>query len=454
MTGFVAALVILAAPPAPLPPTWVEVAADNTPLSEVLASLEKQAGFPVRVADSPDAGNRKVTLATGKVPFWEAAERVAVAARMHADVVPPPATDPGVMLFANDLPRDRLTTPVPDVGPDVLTGLVRGSARVEGDLRTRHPGAVVFRPGRRGGDSPAVAAGAVRVRAVPFPALPTFAADTIPVVLHFACEPTYVWKGVTGVEVTRAVAGERELDADPVDGPVVVRAVAVEDGAAATVVGRDVKPAAGEGSFPAPALALIRLAAPADGPAVRKLTALEGEVRGEVWGPAEDLGAAAVGKPGKVTRTTGRHGVTFEVLYTAATADAPAHLTVVLASDPRTVRPVGGDPWPLTAFLMAGGTTDGEPLTLTDGKPRPEPVREAFGLSVADAGGEPFDLSVTANKYQIAAAAHTQVVTFALATTAAKPKPPAAVRLRGGVATPVRVPFTLADVPVAAGAKK
>jgi hypothetical protein len=425
-----------------------------------LTSLEQQTGYSLRVVDSPDAGNRLVTLRTGRVPFWQAVEQVALAARMRADAVPPPATDPGILVFVNDLPRDRLTTPISEVGPEVLTGLLRGSARLEGELRTRHAGAVVFRPGRRGSESLAQAVGAIRVRAVSFPGLPAYPPDLIPVILHLACEPRYVWKGVTGVEIVQASDETgHELDCDPVDGPVVLRAVGLpDDGAVATLISRDIKPAAGEGSFPAPALAFVKLSVPEAGSPVRRLATLRGEIRGEVWDAPEDIGVAAVGKPGKVTRSTGRYGVTFEVLYTPAQAEEPARMTVVVGYDPRLVRPVGGDPWPLSAFLIGGAPTDGEPLTITDTKPPSDPVREAFGLSVWDASGEPFELSVTANKYQLSSvnglAVQTQVIGMQLTSTAAAPQPPASVRFRGSATVPVRIPFTLTDIPVAAGTRK
>ena len=467
MPGFVPALAVFAAvagspsaPAAPLAPTPVEVRVTDAPLADVLASLEAQSGFSVRVADSPDAGKRKVTLDTGgKVPFWDAVERVAAAARMHADAIPPGGS--GWRAFVNDLPRDRLTTVLADAGTAVVTQLLMVGADGESDLRTRHGGAVVFRPGRPSAAAAACVRGAVRVRVVPpLPGLPTASPETIPVFLHVAVEPDRVWKATTGLTITRATAADgRELTVRSADADVVVRAVEVPGGMAAAVTARSDAIPNGATVFPLPAHAAVTLAAPT-GPPVTRLRSLAGELRGVVWGPAEELATAGVGSPGRVARAAGGHGVGMEVLRRDATDDVPEGLIVVLTYHPGRVRPPGANPWSiLETGVEAGAAADGLELRdRFDPKDPPAAARTLHGLTVTDAAGVPFDLTPVGNKCRVSAvegkAVHTQVVELTLTPTAAGQKPPATVRFRGSHSAAVRVPFSLSDVPVAAGAGK
>ncbi len=55
-------------------PTMVELNVKDASVLEAVAALAKASGYPIRVADPDKLKERKITLDTGKVPFWKAVD--------------------------------------------------------------------------------------------------------------------------------------------------------------------------------------------------------------------------------------------------------------------------------------------------------------------------------------------------------------------------------------------
>jgi hypothetical protein len=72
-----------------LAPTVVELEAKDAPLEVVLAALSKQAGCEVVLGGlkAEDLAEKKITLTTGKVPFWSAVLKVCEAGELQVAVV-------------------------------------------------------------------------------------------------------------------------------------------------------------------------------------------------------------------------------------------------------------------------------------------------------------------------------------------------------------------------------
>jgi hypothetical protein len=144
-----------------LAPTKVKLDFNDIPLSEAVAMLSKQSGYNIALQDpGGKLKDRKITLTTGEMPFWEALDRlcakahlteqgmapppVAIAAggapppvMLPPGAIPPPVLAPGVRIMAN--------RPAPYLGQLVLVD--NGQAL----LPSAYAGAVCIRGQRSAG---------------------------------------------------------------------------------------------------------------------------------------------------------------------------------------------------------------------------------------------------------------------------------------------------------------
>jgi hypothetical protein len=171
-----------------LEPQRLRLEYKDVPLSEAVADFARKSGAAITLVPgrTKDA-DRKVTLDTGEVTFWEAFEKFCAAAGL-AETVPPPAAG------------------VPDAGPPVTSMVIigRGGARPPADVmkpaREEKPFELTLGDGKPSAQ-PAHHAGALRVRAAP--------ADRrlgeLAVGLEVSAEARLQWQRAVGLRVERAV---------------------------------------------------------------------------------------------------------------------------------------------------------------------------------------------------------------------------------------------------------
>lgn len=179
-----------------LQPRRVRLAFQDTPVRQAVADFARLTGFPIALeGDATKLANRRLTLDTGEVPFWEAFEQFCVAAGLveHALVAPPPEPAP------------------PPEGELILRK--RRLILQDGNwsaLRDRRLRLVDGKPPLL----PTCLAGAVRVRALPEElAQPRLgrAAGEVRVGLEVTPEPGMVWQQVLDARIFRAVTDQAEL---------------------------------------------------------------------------------------------------------------------------------------------------------------------------------------------------------------------------------------------------
>jgi hypothetical protein len=488
-----------------LTPTLVELNFENAPLKHVLDALEKQSGGRL-VLGEPEA---KVTVKTsGKVPFWDAVAKVCDATGFEmvpTAVVMPAASDPrtrealmmaerqaalaAAMAQQVQALKARQAAAVGNRGggdgqkaEELIAQLRQQQARMEqamaqlAEMQARRAaldratGAAAYAPGpatlslqpRSDRPHPSCVSGAVRVEAVPFPAaaLEGVPRDTVPVVLHAGAEPRLKWQRVESVRVTRATddAG-RELAAAADDLPFPTRVFPVPG---AAIVGGNFdrlgrRPT--QAFMPAATQALVRLKATGD---VKSLKSLEGVLRGVIRTGPEELAAVAGLDRKPVASALGANGLALSVSLTERPEGEAYDFEATLRYDPTEVQ-VAGLPDVEEQFGRRGGRAvvirAQAPVIVAGGRinrdtadgPR---VRTAFGLTLTDADGKPFDLTVVSSTRIFTRTITGEVIDRI--KLLARPSEedqgaPAKASCTGTRAKVIEVPFKLTDVPVAAG---
>lgn len=396
-------------------PTTVELDLTDTPLDAVLAELSKQAGCEVVLGGlKPEQlAGTKVTVATGKVPFWSAVVKVCDAGKLQ-------------VAGAGGFFAPGATPYAPRQAP-------KGAAAFR---VAANPGSAVILEARDGPKRPASVHGAVLIEAFELPK--AAASNTVAaVVLQVWPEPRLSWQATADVKVTKATdATGRVLVPDltqPVALPQVQR---VGNGGVIVVRHPDgtvtiVNPAVDLSFTPNARQALVKLKT-----GVNAATELTGSVYGLVRSPPEPLVVIALNARNEVT-ATGPAGT--EATATLNTdADGKRTVSVTLTYDPLKVNPVR--------------TSD----ELPDVKLTPNGNQSVHGLCVTDAGGKAFDLSLAKAVNSPDRTRQGRIIlAMRLDLSAAKDGPtvPAKLVFWGNYAKPVGVPFALKDVPLVGGAK-
>ncbi|VTS02649.1 Uncharacterized protein OS=Isosphaera pallida (strain ATCC 43644 / DSM 9630 / IS1B) GN=Isop_3205 PE=4 SV=1 [Gemmata massiliana] len=404
-----------------LAPTLVDLDLKDTPLDAVLAELSKQSGGEVVLsgAKAHELASKKVTIATGKVPFWTAVLRVCDAAELQvagAGGFFAPGTAP---YFAR---ADKKK------GDDVVLRVAT------------NPNKAVMLEARDGKKRPASVHGAVLIEAfeVPKVAAPKMVATAV---LQVWPEPKLVWQSTADAKVTKATDTEgqkilpdftRALTRPQVqrfkDGGVAV--VRNADGTVTLVNLNATNPIdVGPNFTPNARQAVIKLKTQAT-----TASELIGAVYGLVRSAPEPL--VTVPLNADATTVTGLGG---SEVTAALRADPKGKqfVDVKLTYDPLRVDPVR--------------TSD----ELPDVKPEASGNQTVHGLRVTDTDGKAFDASLAKATNEFAGRGQRVVLTMQLELPMTKDGSPAPAKLVfwGHYAKSVEVPFVLKNVPLTGGAK-
>jgi hypothetical protein len=427
-----------------LAPTLVELSVENAPLADVLASLSKQTGYTVALAGD---ATKRVTLKTGKVPFWEAVRAVCDATDLQV------AAAGGFV--APDSPLSvRAAAPVAPMGPGGPRPLPQPGFRVPAQPGLPGPvspavEAAKLPPGASSPTSvvlearpigaprrPAAVYGAVLVEAI---AVPPAAAipDVSVTLLQVWPEPRLNWQQTKGVKVTRALdRTDRALAAEPDLGqpPQILRTrggVAVVQQVNGNVV--LLNPGASDPT-PSPAAftpnvrqAVVKFRTddrPAD--ALREFS---GSVIGFIRSGAERVATTAL-KPGEQSTADGLADATMRTTL-GNDGEGKFTLTAELVYDPTTVSP--------SALISPAGD--------------PGPVnRTVYGVGVTSADGKPYQVAPLQVSQTIPSRAQARqvhlVLRLALSPAEKGQAAPTTATFWATYNKPVEVPFVLRDVPV------
>jgi hypothetical protein len=96
-------------------PTYVELTLKDSPVEYAVAELSRKSGYTiVIVGDKSKLARRKVTLETGKVPFWKALEMLCEKAELdESDLAPALPTSTAVPTTTQRTPIQKVAPPVP-----------------------------------------------------------------------------------------------------------------------------------------------------------------------------------------------------------------------------------------------------------------------------------------------------------------------------------------------------
>ena len=182
-----------------LKPQLVHLIYRDTPVADAVADLAKKSGYPVQLDDPARMANRKMTLDTGEVSFWEALDRFCRATGLIERRALPPANQNTQGMSPQEMER-RLW----EKRMLIRRGLTVPPARVDF-------GKIVLIEGKQD-NLPTVYLGGVRIRAMsantPIPGHGVSPEESY-VVLDVAAEPSIDWRGVLGVHVQKAMDPER-----------------------------------------------------------------------------------------------------------------------------------------------------------------------------------------------------------------------------------------------------
>jgi hypothetical protein len=384
-----------------LAPTMVELTARAAPLDAVLAALSKQAKYEV-VLSGPNVKElaaKKITVATGKVPFWEAVLKVCDVAELHI-------AGAGGFL-------------APGSGP--YTGTFAKTADGKAVRFTMHTEqAVVLESRYATRKRPAFVQGGVLVEVFPMGAAPGRAA-----LLQFWPEPKLGWQSIAHLKVTSAVDAEgRKLvpDLTPPPAPQKPLGPPIVDGTSSLLVLADQL-------NPNVRQAIARFKTGDEpSPLVCELT---GSALVIMRTGVEPLATVPL-DPKKAVVVTGRAGVELTA-STSTDGSGKKFVEVTLKFAPQTVDPVrASDALPDIKPDATGGN------------------RSVLGLRVTDDDGNAFPLALTTQQSDFDRTGQRIVARMTLEAVVTKdgPADPAQVVFWGSTARPVEVPFTLKDVPL------
>jgi hypothetical protein len=182
-----------------LKPQLVQLVYRDTLVADAVADFAKKSGYAVQLDDPARLANRKLTLDTGEVPFWEALDQFCRTAGLIERRLMPPANQNTQGMSPQELER-RLW----EKRMLIRRGLTVPPARVDF-------GKIVLVEGKQDTLS-TVYLGGVRIRALsantPIPGHGMSPEESY-VVLDVAAEPSIDWRGVLGIHVQKAMDHER-----------------------------------------------------------------------------------------------------------------------------------------------------------------------------------------------------------------------------------------------------
>jgi hypothetical protein len=389
-----------------LAPTLVELDAKDAPLDDVLAALSKQAGYEVVLGGlkAEEAAGKKITVATGKVPFWSAVLKV-------CDVAELQVAGSGGFIVPGAMPyRPRANQ---------IRGALEGtSARVAADINT----AVILEARNDTKKRPASVQGAVLVEAFEMPR-GAFTPNGTAATLHFLPEPKVAWQMVANLKITKALDTDgRKLTHDLTPPPRTLDRL-----------GRPTSVPLESGGNTRQAVAKFKTT---DGP-VTRARELAGSAYGLVRAAAEPLATVAL-DPDKAVTVRGPVGGV-EVTASERTEKDKRFVYIKLSYNSIEVVPArNGD-----LEVVRKGADANVKLVGED--------KLTHGLRITDADGKPFETSLASTLADFDRLNPRRfVIQLKLELVPAKDGPmvPAKVVFWGATTKPVEVPFVLKDVPL------
>lgn len=388
-----------------LAPTVVELDATDTPLDAVLAMLSKQTGCEVVLGGlKPDAlAAKKITIATGKVPFWAAVLKVCDTADLQIAGASG-FLAPGAMPYFGKLNKGTTVRVATDGNRAVVLEARDGAKK-----------------------RPSSVHGAVLVEALEVPRgviVPGSAA-----VLQLWPEPKIAWQAVANLKVTKAIdADGHKLTPDMTLPP--------RFSGSEGLGGSNRDGIAPNGRFnPNVRQALVKFKPGEERPKLaRELT---GAAYGLVRADVEPLATVTL-DPQKTVTVTGKGDVELTAVI-RKDAKGTMFADVTLSFPPLTVEPAR--------------TSDELPGV----KPTTTGNRTVIGVRVTDATGAAFELGLVDQTGQSDFDRNGRriVAKLTLEVVVAKDGPtvPAKVVFWGTTVKQVEVPFSLKDVPLGGGAR-
>lgn len=236
----------------------------DTPLADALSRFSEAAGFDLRVeGDKEKLSDRKVTLDTGEVSFWEAFDRFCQETGLVEKATVPAQ------------PRNNGNTTVRQVI------IINGQIYQPEPAREETPEGRVVLVESKGTPPPTCYAGPIRIRAMP-PA-PSKTEGELLVGLETAADPRVRWEKMVGVRIRRAVDDQGQ-ELTPVPVAPAERNTRTTGSSVVIINGQVMND---QGTSSDPRLALVRLRAGQK--TAKKLAELSGMVSGLLLLPAERL---------------------------------------------------------------------------------------------------------------------------------------------------------------------
>jgi hypothetical protein len=419
-------------------PTYVDLTLKDSPVEYAVAELAKKSGYPIAVAgDKSKLAGRKVTLETGKVPFWKAFEMLCEKAEIDF-AQPVVAVNPAqTVIGQGKVIRTISVGQTSDSGISLVDGKPKSAPmHVEGAVRIR-----------------AVDNADLRAR---FGAVPE---GEIPLFLAMQAEPKIQVVQVIGVRIDQAIDNndQRLTQSMVVSGPqwpadeldIMERQRQLK----AQALGR-------AGADRQTGTARMKRGEKAS----ESIKELHGVVSLKIRTGAEELAAVENIMKAKGQSAKGKFDATLKIIELKTLADGDVEIGIEL-QHPQEIQPVrNGNPGlQLNGNLQINGNVQIQiaPAPPNGGLP-PVPVvlqgaanYNNFGLELIDAKGAPIKLAkllLTRCQIQVVQAFQGDVaVRTTVATMAFHPErdqEAAKLVFRGTRLTSVDVPFVLNDVPV------
>jgi outer membrane protein assembly factor BamB len=404
-----------------LEPQGLRLQYKDTPLAEAAADFSKRSGVALKLPpELAKAADRKVTLDTGDVTFWEAFDQFCEKAGLVETWPAAPAPDPG---------GNRIT-----VSSVVIRGggVVRTPTDVLRTAPDERPLELTLGDGKPA-PRPASLAGALRVCLAPPDApIPHHKKEDGEALfaLDVAAAGRLQWQKAVGLRIDRAL----DEDGRPLAQlPTSFKPPAAGAGQSGVIInGMPINPAADEPSGPAARLVAVRLKQPADKPA-KKLKELTGTVIAQVRAPQEAMVTVENVLKAAGRTVKGRQGGAVKVIEAAKLDEGQVRLQVQVEEVSHGL--ADGSPGLLNATVIINGRRVGPD----------ENLLSSLHFALLDEKGKPFRVVKAMSTGLRAGAAHEYELIY-------EPEPgqgEAAKFLYTDRRTLfVEVPFALKDVPL------
>lgn len=388
-----------------LTPTMVELPDGEQTVQKAFDSLLRQNGYAMRVEGDQAVLADKVKVSGGVMTYWEAVLAVCAAAKLEVHSVDPNAGLPGT---------------------------------------AKAPGTVVLRAATEGKRWTAHKALLVQVSAPTKDELAAYPTTQCPLIVRVFPEPRVKWHRFVEAEVAKAADAKGNSLGPALPEPPRLD-LREEMLLSSRPIARDPRP---DGNT----WGTLKLAVPPDGPT--DVATLAGSLRFTAWKPAEQIAVVRL-KDGETEGTAdGPHGTRLSVKVVGPISNEPGStiLKVTHRWNPERVRvQQGGAAGDAVWFENVNGRVVPVKPTPADRGAKPN----ASGTVVTNAAGEPLTLNAGNTRFDAVADKGVMYSSMTVEYVARQgdltDAKPAAVTLHAARVTEVVVPFSVKDLPLAAG---